>query len=92
MTLGVYGFDLLVQRAHRPSEERINAAKSYLAAEGKDYRLSDCTIPLTGDDTLMNCRAETAAGRTIRLSFGFTPEGSVAVVCQIGTEGCDERG
>ena len=92
LILGVFGFDFLVQEAHRPSQKQIAAANSYLAAQGKDYTLSDCKIPLSGDVATMNCRAETESGRTVRLSFGFTPEGTVAVVCQIGTEGCDGQG
>ena len=70
-------------------QARIDAAEAYVAAAGKDYALDDCKIPLNGDELTMNCDAATEAGRTIRLSFGFTPEGTVAVMCEIGTEGCD---
>ena len=87
--LGVVGFDLLVQRAHTPSQARLDAAEAYVATAGKDYRLDDCKIPLSGDELTMNCDAATAAGRPIELSFGFRPDGTVAVMCEIGTEGCD---
>ena len=89
VVLGVLGFDILVQEAHTPSEARIDAAEKYVAAAGKDYELGDCKIPLSGDELAMNCDAETASGRSIVLSFGFTPEGTVAVMCEVGTEGCD---
>ena len=90
LLLGVLGFDRIVQRTHTPSESRIEAAHAFLASQGKkDYRLRDCRIPLSGDEMTMNCRADTPTGRTRHLSFGFTPEGTVAVVCEIGTEGCD---
>ena len=88
MALGVYGFDVLVQRSYRAPDHRVEAAKAHLAGQGKDYRLSDCKLPLSGDEWQMNCRAKTQTGRTLYLSFAFTPEGTVAVVCEIGTEGC----
>ena len=90
LLLGVLGFDRIVQRTHTPSQSRIEVARAFLASQGKnDYRLRDCRIPLSGDEMTMNCRADTPTGRTRHLSFGFTPEGTVAVVCEIGTEGCD---
>ena len=79
---------MLVQRGHRAPEHRVQAAKVYLAAQGQHYELSECRIPGSGDEWQMNCHADTPSGRRLYLSFAFTPEGTVAVVCEIGTEGC----
>jgi hypothetical protein len=86
--LGIFGLNLVFQKSYSADSDRVDKAETYLRAEGKDYSLSACELPVDGDGSVIRCRAKTPAGRTLRLRVDFTPAGEVAGTCVLATRGC----